>query len=140
MLYKDIHIGEVIEKIVKQKNIDIFRISESLNSNSTEIVEMYSMKSLNSELLLKWSKLLEYDLFRVYSQHLILYHPVNKKENFDSENEKSIPQFKKSIYTQEIIDFILEQIEMKKMTKQDVIEQYRIPKTTLYRWLYKYKI
>ena len=57
---------------------------------------------------------------------------ANKKITF--------PQFRKNIYTKEIIDFILEQIETKQKTIKQVIEEYKIPKTTLYKWISKYKI
>ena len=54
------------------------------------------------------------------------------------ENKTSAPQFRKNIYTKEVIDFILEQISTEEMTKNQVIERYRIPKTTLYKWISKY--
>ena len=59
---------------------------------------------------------------------------------YKTEPKKSaLPQFRKNIYTKEIIDFILERIENGEMTKNQVIEQYGIPKTTLYKWIDKYK-
>lgn len=83
--------------------------------------------------------LLEYDFFRIYTQHLILYAPPSAKEQ-DSKTEKSsLPQFRKNIYTKEIIEFILEQIDTRQMTKNKIMERYRIPKTTLYKWISKYK-
>jgi len=97
--------------------------------------------SLDSDHLLKWSKLLEYDFFRIYSQHLILYSPQSSSKSNHSKLEKtSLPQFRKNIYTKEIIDFIIELIETKKKTKTQVIKEYKIPKTTLYKWIAKYKI
>ena len=78
------------------------------------------------------------DFFRIYSQHLILYAPI-KSEN--TNREKSLlPQFRKNIYTREIIDFILERIRTNEMSKNEVIERYRIPKTTLYKWISKYSL
>ena len=39
----------------------------------------------------KWSKILEYDFFRIYSQHLILYAPPSANENKSKkENQKSL--------------------------------------------------
>ncbi|SDI84653.1 transposase [Chryseobacterium jejuense] len=134
---KDIHIGTLVDQRVKEQNVDIVRICNFLKATEEEIVEMYSMKSLDAEILLKWCKLLEYDFFRLYSSHLILFAPVaglNKKK------EKSkLPQFRKSLYTKEIIDYILELIESKQKTSLEIINQYRIPKTTLHKWLSKYK-
>ena len=105
------------------------------NCTEDEVIEMYQQENLPTDILLKWSKLLEYDFFRIYSQHLILYAPI-KSEN--TNREKSLlPQFRKNIYTREIIDFILERIRTNEMSKNEVIERYRIPKTTLYK---RYKL
>nr|WP_309872216.1 hypothetical protein [Chryseobacterium sediminis] len=49
------------------------------------------------------------------------------------------PQFRKKLYTQEIISFILDLIDSGKKSKQEVMNEYKIPKTTLYKWMGKYK-
>lgn len=140
MNFKNIHIGQIIEKRVTEGGIEISRICNFMKCTEEEIQEMYTQGNLSTNILLKWSKLLEYDFFRVYSQHLILYAPPSTIEKNKKNNVKSkLPQFRKNIYTKEIIDFILEQIEKKEMTKNQIIERYRIPKTTLYKWISKYK-
>lgn len=134
---KDIHIGTLIDQRVKEQNVDIVRVCNFLKATEEEIVEMYSMKSLDAEILLKWCKLLEYDFFRLYSSHLILFAPV---ASLNKKKEKSkLPQFRKSLYTKEIIDYMLELIESKQKTPLEIIDQYGIPKTTLHKWLSKYK-
>ena len=45
--------------------------------------------------------------------------------------------FRKSIYTQEVKDFVLERINTGKMTANDVVERYKIPRTTLFKWMKK---
>jgi len=139
--FKNIHVGSLILKRVTEINIKIDRICSFLKHSEVEIQQMYEAQSLDSETLLRWSKLLEYDFFRVYSQHLILYSPPGNKQynNSSKEKETVLPKFRKNIYTKEIIDFILEMIETNKMTKDEVIIKYRIPKTTLYKWISKYK-
>lgn len=140
MNFKNIHIGQMIEKRITESGIEISRICNFMKCTEEEIQEMYTQGNLSTNILLKWSKLLEYDFFRVYSQHLILYAPPSTIEKNKKNNVKSkLPQFRKNIYTKEIIDFILEQIEKKEMTKNQIIERYRIPKTTLYKWISKYK-
>ena len=94
-------------------------------------------KSLDSEIILKWSKLLEYDFFRLYSQHLILYSPKSGT-NSNKENKVGLPQFRKNIYTKEVIDFILDQLNSGEYSKKEIIDRYKIPKTTLYKWISKY--
>jgi hypothetical protein len=139
---KNIHIGSLIHQRVIENNIDTSRICNFLKCSEEDIRQMYEAKSLETEILLRWSKLLEYDFFRIYSQYLILYAPQgNIKDNNKSDEKKSqLPQFKKNIYTKELIDFILGRISTGKMTRLQVINEYKIPKTTLYKWIEKYKI
>lgn len=143
MNFKEIHIGTLIHHLVTERGIEISRICHFLKCPEEEIKQMYKVKSLDTETLLRWSKLLEYDFFRLYSQHLILYAPssANQKKTREKKSYKKseLPQFRKNIYTQEVIDFILEQINSGKMTKTQVMERYSIPKTTLYKWISKSK-
>ena len=108
-----------------------------MKNTEEEIQSMYQSKSVDTEILLKWSKLLEYDFFRIYTQHLILYAPPSAIQLKQKTANKAnvLPQFRKNIYTKEIINFVLEQINTKEMTKTEVMERYGIPKTTLYKWI-----
>ncbi|AZA51229.1 transposase [Chryseobacterium carnipullorum] len=135
MNFKNIHIGNLIQQKVKEDQIEMLRICNFMKRSEEEILNMFTLENLSSEILLRWSKLLKYDLFRLYSQHLILYSPA---ANMPSKNEEShLPVFRKRIYAKEIIDFILELINTEEKTKQQVIEEYNIPKTTLYKWIAK---
>lgn len=96
-----------------------------------EIDEMYLQENLPTNILLRWCKLLEYDFFKLYSQHLILYAPSFATR--DTHISK-LPYFRKNIYTQELIDFFLELIKTGQKTKRQVIEEYGIPHTTIYKW------
>ncbi|GEM53776.1 hypothetical protein EB1_35660 [Empedobacter brevis NBRC 14943 = ATCC 43319] len=138
MDFKTFHIGNLIKERVKEKEIELSRICNFMNFTEDELNEIYTRKSIDSELLLRWSKLLDYDFFRLYSQHLILYAPV-KNNNESSKKQKSIsPQFRKNLYTKEVIDYVLSKINKGEMTKSEIIERYQIPKTTLYKWINKY--
>ena len=138
MNFKEIHIGQMVATKVAESGIEVSRICNFFKSSEEEIKKMYLQDNLPTDILLKWSKLLEYDFFRLYSQHLILYAPSAATREKQDKASK-LPQFRKSIYTKEVIDFILEQITTKEMTKTQVIERYRIPKTTLYKWISKYE-
>lgn len=137
--FKTIHIGKSIRTRVEDLRIPEERISNFLNITEKEIKTTYESESVDSYQLLRWSKLLEYDFFRLYSQHLILYAPsnTNAKLNLKQTNFNS-PKFKKNIYTKEIIDFILELLDSGNKTRQQIIDDYNIPKTTLYKWISKY--
>ena len=107
--FKEIHIGSLINKAVTESEIELSRICNFLNCKKEEIKEMYAQKNLSTDILLKWSKLLKYDFFRLYSQHLILYAPLSAvDEKTKVKKRSSLPQFRKNIYTKEIINFVLE--------------------------------
>lgn len=135
---KNIHIGSMIQSHVEQNEFEMTRISKFMRSSEKEIEVMYLQKDLPTDVLLRWSKLLQYDFFRVYSQHLILFAPQKSSVQTKEDKKSVLPQFRKNLYTQEIINFILELIRTGKRTKKQVMEEYNIPKSTLYKWLEKY--
>lgn len=138
-MYKDIHIGKLIFQMVTEKEIDDDRIVKFLKVPQSKINEMYQSKDLSTEMLLLWSKLLEYDFFRIYSQHLLLYAPPASLNYNKKDTVSSLPQFRKNVYTTEIINFIVELYESKEMTQKEIMDKYNIPKTTLYKWIKKHK-
>lgn len=138
-VYKNIHIGQLILQLVTEKQIDDDRIVKFLKVPSSKIKEMYQSKDLGTEMLLLWSKLLEYDFFRIYSQHLLLYAPPASLNYKKKETVSKLPQFRKNVYTTEIINFIVELYHNKEMTQKEIMDQYNIPKTTLYKWIKKHK-
>lgn len=137
MNFKDIHIGSIISTLFKEQEIDMQRAERFLNIKEAAIQQVFASKNIDTELLLRFSKLLEYDFFRIYSQHLVLYAPP-ASQNYKIASSKA-PQFKKNVYTKEIIEFIVGLIQTKQKTAGEVITEYRIPRTTLYKWLKKYQ-
>ncbi|RLJ23560.1 hypothetical protein CLU97_4333 [Chryseobacterium sp. 7] len=136
MLYKEIHIGKFIKERVDENEITTERICKFLGKDEGAVEMMYGSKSMDTDLLLRWSKLLEYDFFRLYSSHMILYAPPSAINKNQQKSEKT-PYFRKNIYTQEIKDFIMKRILSGEMTQSEVIKEYSIPKSTLHRWLQK---
>lgn len=139
MNLKEIHIGRLIREMVDNSDIELSRICKFFNLSAREIDHMYTSENMATDLLLKWSKLLKYDFFRIYTQHLTLYSPPVKRNSKNHCGEKSQLSFRKNIYTKEIIDFMLEMIEKGEKTKAQIITEYNIPKTTLYKWIEKNK-
>lgn len=136
--FKKIHIGELIKLRVEELDLEMNRICAFLSLTEPEISLMYQHESINSEYLLRWCKLLEYDYFRIYSQHLILYAPQASCISPVYKPTK-MPVFRKNLYTKEIIDFMIELIANGMKSRADIIKEYKIPKTTLYKWLHKYQ-
>ncbi|WP_106915074.1 transposase [Chryseobacterium aurantiacum] len=136
--FKSIHIGNLILERVKECNIEIDRICNFFKCFEGDVIKMYQEEDIRTDLLLKWSKLLGYDFFRMYTQHLVLYAPPDGEDKKIRSKPTALPVFRKNIYTKELISFVMEQLNTGAMKKDQVIEEYRIPKTTLYKWLSKY--
>lgn len=136
---KNIHIGQLLKYRVDEMEIDLLRVCNFLKLSGNEVEEMYQSETIETGVLLRWSKLLEYDFFRIYSQHLILFAPPAGNSNNKPELRSTLPQYRKNIYTKEIINFVLELINTGEKTKQQVVDDYRIPKATLYKWIEKHK-
>ena len=130
---KNIKIGECIQNRVKETGVPIERICNFLKADQKSVLEMYNAEILDTEVLLRWSKLLEYDFFRLYSSHLILYPPAHL--NIPKEKPSLLPQFRKNLYTKEVVEFILQLLETKKKTRLQIAEEYKIPRATLYKWI-----
>lgn len=138
--FKNIQIGKLIELRMKECAISLERAANFLDVNEDEIEGMYREKSLNCEVLLRWSKLLKYDFFRIYSQHLILYAPQYTPKDITRKVKSSLPQLKKNVYTQEMIFYLVELVDSGKMTCREIQKKYNIPQTTILRWVNKHKI
>lgn len=139
MNLKKIHIGKLIQIRSVERDMEMSRLCRYFGCKEDEIKKTFENEDMSTALLLKWSKLLEYDFFRLYSQHLIFYSPpVSHDQQKGSDRKTSLPQFRKNIYTSEMIDFILKLVKSGTKTKRQIITEYRIPKTTLYKWIEKY--
>ncbi len=137
---KKIHIGKLIEKRWNELQISKERTCNFFKCSQDDIQRMFDSENLDTFMLLKWSKILEYDFFRLYSHHLILYAPPSSlRLNTQVENnETSLPRFRKNVYTKQIIYHLLHLIKSKEKTITEIIKEYNIPKTTIYRWQKKY--
>ncbi|GAB0157163.1 hypothetical protein CHRYSEOSP005_24330 [Chryseobacterium sp. Alg-005] len=138
MNLKDIHIGHLIKVRFEEVEMSLERACKFLKCHEKDIVKMYGSSSIDTDILLRWSKLLEYDFFRLYSGHLILYSPPAAPEKKNQKKIKqSLPVFRKNIYTQEIKDFIIGKVKNGHMTVPEAMNAYNIPKTTIYKWMKK---
>ncbi len=140
--YKEIHIGEKIKSMVEFSNIDIDRICNYFKCNTHDVLKMYENKTIDTNILLGWCKLIEYNFFMFYHTHLQLYSPKSATCSLPTEKRKpkASYQFKKNIYTTEIQTFILNKHRSGEMTAAEILERYQIPRTTFYRWLKKDKM
>lgn len=138
--YKHIHIGHHIKSVAELKELSVARACKFLKCSAADIKDMYSKPSLDSQLLLMWCKLLDYNFFMFYHTHLQLYEPSASSAKFGSKpklkNKEEAEEytFRKNLYSPEIIEWLMNQFENNTLSAQDIIQKYKIPKTTFYRW------
>lgn len=67
------HIGTEIKKIITEKKIPITQLANKLGKTRALIYDIYERQSIDTQLLAKLSKILDYNFFKLYvnSSHLI---------------------------------------------------------------------
>ena len=96
----------MIKERIAESEMETLRICNFFNCTEDEVIEMYQQENLPTDILLKWSKLLEYDFFRMYTQHLMLYAPpsANEKRSKKEDKKQTVPQFR-NVRLQTKLDF-----------------------------------
>ena len=89
----------MIAKRVTESGIEVSRLCNFMKCTEEEILKMYKVPSLDTELLLKWSKILDYDFFRLYTQHLILYAPLSAVDEKTKVKKNLLYLSSEKIYT-----------------------------------------
>ena len=107
------HIGSEIKKIVIEKNISITELANKLGRTRALMYDIYERQSIDTELLLKLSKILNFNFFSLYvnSSHLIeksLFNENMKNKELEIKNLKSILKTKESeiLYMKKIIKLL----------------------------------
>jgi hypothetical protein len=142
-MYKKIHIGKLISQRMTEMGINVEKMAGKLGIGTDSFERILESEEISVGQMMKISKILEYDFFRLYSMHILLYAPPRMGLNPGRVNARNVhdthlPGFRKNAYTIEIIKFILDKIKSGEMTIPEIIAKYNIPKTTIYRWKYKY--
>lgn len=133
--FKKIHIGYVLKSIVHERNITEEEILKYFKISKETLDEIYNTKNVKLDELLKWSKFLRFDLFRLFSMHLMLHHGISITKSMKTADGNAGISIRKNVYTQEIKVFVVNQIRNEEISVADAIKKYSIPKTTLYKWL-----
>ena len=68
MKEESIHIGHIIRNKLKESQITVVEFSAKLNCNRTNVYNIFNRPSIDTDLLLRISKILQYDFFKLYSQ------------------------------------------------------------------------
>jgi len=73
----NLHIGNLIRKVLKEKRISVSEFAAMANSDRTNMYRILQRESIDLSVLERYSRLLDYDFFRDLS------------ENFQSERESA---------------------------------------------------
>ena len=132
--FKKIHIGYVLKSIVYERKLEEEDVLKYFKITKETLDEIYNTRNVKLDELLKWSKFLRFDLFRLFSMHLMLHHGISITKSMKADGNAGI-SIRKNVYTQEIKVFVVNQIRNEEISVTDAIKKYSIPKTTLYNWL-----
>lgn len=65
-----IHIGKVIEKVLRDQGKTVTWLARSLYCDRTNVYKIFQRESVDSEMLYRISKILSHDFFKYYSKEL----------------------------------------------------------------------
>lgn len=95
----ELHIGRQIKLIVEQRGYTVTEFAKRINKSRENVYSIFSRKSIDTDLLLTISKVLEYDFFSLF----------NDKQN---EQAKEIDQLtKENALLKEMIELLKRQIK-----------------------------
>ncbi|MEY8758924.1 transposase [Chryseobacterium tongliaoense] len=136
---RNVHIGFLIKQQVIQSNVDLHYICHFFSSDEQEIYRMYSSRSLDTKVLLKWCRLLEYDFFKVYSESFRLYSTKSAVSKYTViRRKKRITSVRQKLYTNETKDLLINLIITGQKSIVQIVKEYNISKPVIYGWLRKY--
>ena len=96
--YMAVHIGKIIKHLVKSKGISVTNFADKINYSRRNVYEIFDKETIDTGLLIKISKILDYNLFLNYITEAEII--VIKTKNTKSEELMSIIlDIKKSVDT-----------------------------------------
>lgn len=76
-MYKQINIGEEIQKEMENQNIGATVMAKKIDTNRRRIYRILEKNSIDTDLLFKVSKVLKHDFFKLYSDKLSENEPLS---------------------------------------------------------------
>ncbi len=64
------NIGSVIKSVVKERRCSVIWLAEQMGCSRTNIYKIFHRDSINTDDLMKISRILKFDFFRLYSKEL----------------------------------------------------------------------
>lgn len=76
-----IHIGNEIEKKVRERKMTIVRLSRELGCHRTHVYRIFAASSVDTGILSRLSVILQFDFFKLYSED------ISSKMSEDAKND-----------------------------------------------------
>lgn len=74
-----IHIGKLIRKRVEEQHLTVVWLANHLSCTRTNVYKMFERYSVDTEVLMKLSIVLDFDFFSLYSDELVEYKKIEKR-------------------------------------------------------------
>ena len=65
-----VHIGEVIQKVAKERNVCMRDLADAVGCSPKNIYKIFKKQNVNTEVLLRLSIFLKYDFFAEFSKSI----------------------------------------------------------------------
>lgn len=66
----DVHIGKIIEHVLREQGRSVSWFARQIYCERTNVYSIFQRSSIDTELLLRISRVLSYDFFEIYRQTL----------------------------------------------------------------------
>ena len=96
-----IHIGKQIQRKCVERKIGTTEFAKNINTTKQNVYAIFKRESIDTSLLLKISKVLRYDFFKVYNDQL----NIDELASLTSE-QKIIIQDKEIIYLKQLVEVL----------------------------------
>lgn len=114
-----IHIGEKIKEVAKKKGITIVDFASKINCSRRNIYSIFNKPTIDTGLLLKISKVLEYNFFEYYNTVLSASYKIESSVDVFNEPWEDMVEYKnKNSKNKEKIEELIKEIEYLKEINQ----------------------
>ena len=62
------HVGKLIKKVVRHKGMTVVRFADKLSYSRANVYKIFEKKSIDTDLLMRISSILEFDFFKEISE------------------------------------------------------------------------
>lgn len=76
------HVGKLIKKVVRHKGMTVVRFADKLSYSRANVYKIFEKKSIDTDLLMRISSILEFDFFKEISETICCIQSVDMKTDW----------------------------------------------------------